>query len=113
MKILLDECLPLDFRHRFPMHEAHTVQWAGFKGMKNGELLRSAEIAGYDVLLTIDQGIPYQQGSGGRRLSIILLRCRTNQIEDLLPLTGAILQAMETIQPGQTIAIPPTEAPQN
>lgn len=54
MKILLDECLPLDFRHSFP--GAHTVQWAGLKGKKNGELLQAAEAAGYDVLLTVDQG---------------------------------------------------------
>lgn len=61
MKLLLDECLPLDFRHSFPSHEAHTAQWAGLKGAKNGELLRAAESAGYDVLLTVDQGIPFQK----------------------------------------------------
>jgi len=42
MRILLDECLPLDFRHSFPGHETHTVQGAGLKGKKNGELLRAA-----------------------------------------------------------------------
>ena len=47
MKVLLDECLPLGLRHHFPGHEAHTVQWAGFKGLLNGKLLRSAELAGY------------------------------------------------------------------
>jgi hypothetical protein len=57
VKILLDECSPLDFRHSFPNHDAHTVQWAGLKGKKNGELLRAAELAGYDVLLTVDQGL--------------------------------------------------------
>jgi predicted nuclease of predicted toxin-antitoxin system len=82
MKILLDECLPLDFRHSFPGHDAHTAQWAGLKGKKNGELLRAAEVAGYDVLLTVDQGIPHQQSSTGRKLSIILVRSRSNQIED-------------------------------
>ena len=41
MKILLDECLPIDFRHSFPNHEIHTAQWAGLKGKKNGELLRA------------------------------------------------------------------------
>jgi hypothetical protein len=45
MKILLDECLPLDFRHSFPEHEAHSAEWAGLKGKKNGELLREAELA--------------------------------------------------------------------
>ena len=106
MKILLDECLPLDFRHSFPNQNAQTAQWAGFKGKKNGELLLAAELAGYDVLLTVDQGLPHQQAPAGRKLAIMLLRSRTNQLEDLLPLVGAVLDALETIQPGQTIAIP-------
>jgi predicted nuclease of predicted toxin-antitoxin system len=49
VKILLDECLPLDFRHSFPQHEVHAAQWAGLKGKKNGELLRAAEDASYDA----------------------------------------------------------------
>ena len=109
MKILSDECLPLDFRHSFPTHDAHTVQWAGLKGKKNGELLRAAEVAGYDVLLTVEQGIPHQQSPAGRRLSIILVRSRTNQIADLLPLASAIILALETIQPGQVVAIPSSD----
>ena len=106
MKILLDECLPLDFRHKFPNHDAHTAQWAGFKGKKNGELLLAAEMAGYDVLLTVDQGIPDQQHSASRKLSIMLIRSRTNQIEDMLPLADAILKALTTITPGQIVPIP-------
>jgi predicted nuclease of predicted toxin-antitoxin system len=106
MKILLDECLPLDFRHSFPIHDAHTVQWAGLKGKQNGELLRAAEAAGYDVLLTTDHGIPHQQSLTGRSLSIIVVRSQTNQLEDLLPLVKAILEALESIDPGQTMVIP-------
>ncbi len=105
MKILLDECLPLDFRHSFPKHDAHTVQWAGLKGKKNGELLQAGEVAGYEVLLTVDQGIPQQQSPSSRKLSIILIRSRTNQIEDLLPLVDAILLALESIQPGEVISV--------
>jgi predicted nuclease of predicted toxin-antitoxin system len=74
MKILLDECLPLDFRHSFPNHDAHTGQWAGLKSKQNRELLPAAEAAGYDVLLTVDQGLPHQQSPFGRKLSIILIR---------------------------------------
>jgi hypothetical protein len=106
MKILLDECLPLDFRHSFPSDDAHTAQWAGLKGKKNGVLLRAAEVGGYDVLLTVDQGMPHQQFFADQRLLIILVRPRTNQLEDLLPLVSAILQALETIQPGQIVGIP-------
>lgn len=105
MRILLDECLPLDFRHSFPSHEAHTVQWAGFKGKKNGDLLFAAEAAGYEVLVTVDQGIPHQTDPAARTLSIILVRPRTNQIDDLKPLVPAILKVLETINPGQTITL--------
>jgi predicted nuclease of predicted toxin-antitoxin system len=105
VKILLDECLPVGLRHCLPEQEAYTVQWAGLKGKSNGELLRSAEAAGYDVLLTVDQGIP-QQHSGGVRLSILVIRSRTNQMEDLLPLIPAILRALSTLQPGQVQALP-------
>jgi predicted nuclease of predicted toxin-antitoxin system len=101
VKILLDECLPLDLRHHFPNHEAHTVQWAGLKGTKNGELLRAAESAGYDVFLTVDQGIPHQQPLAGRKLSILILSPNTNQIEDLLPFVSEILRALDTIRSGQ------------
>jgi predicted nuclease of predicted toxin-antitoxin system len=73
MKVLLDECLPLDFRHSLSGHEARTVVWAGLKGLKNGDLLRAAESAGYDVLVTVDQGIPHQQNLTGGRSSVIVL----------------------------------------
>ncbi len=105
MKVLLDECLPVDLRYSFPSHTAHTVEWAGFKGKKNGDLLRAAETAGYEVMLTVDQGMPRQTNPASRKLSIILIRSRTNQLEDLLPLVDSISQALEAIQPSQTIAI--------
>ena len=68
-----------------------------------------AELAGYDVLLTVDQGIPHQQYSAGRKLSIILVRSETNQIKDLLPFVDAILNALKTITPGQIVAVPSSD----
>ncbi len=105
MKILLDECLPIDFRHSFPQYQAHTAQWAGLKGKKNGDLLRAAESAGYDVLLTADQGIPDQQSLIAKRMAIVLIRAQTNRIEHLLPLVGAILRVLESIRAGQMIRV--------
>ena len=90
--MLLDECLPLDLRHAFPGNDVHTAQWAGLKSLKNGELLGAAESAGYDVLLTVDQGLAYQQNLAGRRNAIVSIRSRTNQIEDLLPIVGRIME---------------------
>jgi predicted nuclease of predicted toxin-antitoxin system len=101
MKILLDECLPVDFRHHLPDHEVHSAEWAGFKGLKNGELLRKVENAEYDVLLTTDRGIPYQQNLTRRRISIMVIQAPTNQLEDLLPVVGAVLSKLTEIGPGQ------------
>ena len=106
MKVLLDECLPLDFRHSFHDYEAHTAEWAGFKGKKNGELLRDAELAGYDVLVTVDQGVVYQQNLVGRKLSIVLIKAKTNQLEDLLPLYDVVSKAIDAIRPGQVVSVP-------
>ena len=105
MRVLLDECLPLDFRHDLRGHDARTAQWAGFKGKKNGELLQAAEAAGYEVLLTVDQGITHQVQLSGRAIAEIVLHSRTNQIQDLRPLVGAVLKALRSLQPGQVIAV--------
>lgn len=92
MRILLDECLPVDLRHNFPDHEVHTSEWAGLKGKQNGESI------------TVDSGVPRQR-SRASRLSIILLRSKTNQLEDLLPLVGRTAEALMSIQAGQTIIV--------
>ena len=101
MKILLDECLPVGFRHHLADHEVHTAEWAGFKSLKNGRLLQEAEGAGYDVFLTTDQGIPNQQNTAGRKISVLVIRSRTNQIEDLLTVLAVIQRELANIQPGQ------------
>jgi predicted nuclease of predicted toxin-antitoxin system len=101
MKVLLDECLPIDFRRHLSAHEVHTAEWAGFKSPKNGQLLQQAERAGYEVLLTVDQGVPNQHSLVERKISVLVIRARTNQMEDLLPVVEAILAALGEIQPGQ------------
>jgi hypothetical protein len=105
MKILLDECLPVDFRHHLPGHEVHTAQWAGFKSLKNGKLLEEAEASGYQVFLTVDRGVPHQQNLVQRRISVIVIGAPTNQMEDLLIAVEAILKALEKIQPGEVVSL--------
>jgi hypothetical protein len=61
MKILLDECVPQRLRNHFPGHECQSAQYAGFAGLENGDLLRAAEAAKFDVLLTVDRGFEYEQ----------------------------------------------------
>jgi alkanesulfonate monooxygenase SsuD/methylene tetrahydromethanopterin reductase-like flavin-dependent oxidoreductase (luciferase family) len=85
----------------FRRHEVHSAEWAGLKSRKNGELLRAAEAAGYDVLLTSDQGLPYQNNFTDRRISVLAIRAKTNQIEDLIPLVERILNVLKGLRPGE------------
>lgn len=85
MRILLDECLPQRLRDELPGHDVCTVYEAGWKGRKNGELLALA--AGqFDVFLTIDAGIEYQQNLEQLTVGVIALRARSNRVEHLRPL---------------------------
>jgi hypothetical protein len=67
MRILIDECIDERFRNSLPGHDCQTARYAGLAGLKNGDLLTAAETAKFDVLLTMHQGIEYQQNLTGRR----------------------------------------------
>jgi hypothetical protein len=100
MRVLLDECLPRRLKDDLPEHDVRTVPDAGWKGRKNGELLALA--AGhFDVFLTIDAGIEYQQNLGSLALGVIALKARSNRIEDLRPLMPRVRQLLDTIGPGR------------
>ena len=67
MKILLDECVPRKLKPHLSGHTCLTASEAGYSGRKNGILLRLAEEAGYDVLITIDRGMETQQNLRGAK----------------------------------------------
>jgi predicted nuclease of predicted toxin-antitoxin system len=87
MKVLIDECLPAGLKEAFG-HECQTVRRAGFGSKKNGELLALAERQ-WDVLLTSDRNIKYQQNMTGRSVSILILCAKSNRMKDLAPLLPA------------------------
>ena len=97
MKILLDECLPRDLRKHLIGHQCQTVPQAGLAGMANGELLTLAERSGWQVLLTMDQGMPYQQNLAGRTISLAIVHAKSNRLPDLLPCVPAILSALRSL----------------
>ena len=86
-------------------HDWETVQKAGFSSKKNGELLQLAEEAGFDVLLTVDDNLSHQQNFTGRRIALLVIRSRSNRIEDLAPRIPAVLAALHLIKPGQVIRV--------
>lgn len=105
MKTLLDECLPKNLRKHLAPRRCGIVAEAGFSGKSNGELLTLAESSGWQVLLTIDRGIPYQQNLTGQAISVVLILARSNRIADLLPRVPDVLRALRSIEPGQVVQI--------
>jgi predicted nuclease of predicted toxin-antitoxin system len=105
MKILLDECVPKDFCKTFSNYECHAARRAGFGSKTNGEMLAAAEMAGFDVLITVDRNIPHQQNFFGRKLSLIVLLTRSNDLSDLLPHAAACIRALRSIKAGQVVRI--------
>jgi len=108
MRILIDECLPAGLKEPLDAlgHECETVRRAGYGAKKNGELLSLME-GRWDVLLTNDRNIKYQQSMRGRNVSILILCAKSNRIKDLLPLMPACVRALLSILPGSIVEVGP------
>jgi hypothetical protein len=104
MKLLLDENMPLDFRYYLPEHEVRTVDYMAWKGKGNGELIALAS-DDFDALITLDQKIPYQQHLTEMDVAVIVMIADSDNIEALKPLAPQILDALNTIRPGDIVRI--------
>jgi len=106
MRVLIDECLPAGLKEPLAAlgHECETVRRAGYGAKKNGELLLLME-GQWDVLLTNDRNIKYQQNMDGRNVSILVLCAKSNRIKDLLPLMPACAQVLLSIAPGSVVEV--------
>ncbi len=101
MKVLLDECIPRKLKNSFSGHECQTVPEAGLAGQKNGQLLLLAERIGFEVLVTMDKGLQYQQNLLGRSIAVIIVRAQSNRLADLLHYVEACRSIISSIQPGE------------
>ena len=100
MKLLLDECVVRDLKSDLAGHEVSTVVEAGFGGLENGQLLRA--VAGkYDVLITVDRNLPFQQNIVSLQIAVLILTSTGITYADLKPLVPKILTQLSTTQPGQ------------
>ncbi len=104
MRILLDENLPRKLAAYLIGHECHTVVECGWSGKKNGDLLAQADSL-FDLLLTLDKSLPYQQNLNTKRIAVLIVRVHSNRIQDLLPVIPECLAVVESIQPGQVVRI--------
>ncbi|MEO7418231.1 MAG: hypothetical protein ABI163_14305 [Thermoanaerobaculia bacterium] len=83
-----------------------TVAEVGWAGIKNGKLLRLAE-AEFDILVTADQNLLYQQPVTTFQLGLAVLRTRTTKLEDLLPLVPALREVLDNLKAGQVCQVGP------
>jgi predicted nuclease of predicted toxin-antitoxin system len=98
MPVLLDEDLPHRLRFLLREQDVVTVRYAGWMGLKNGMLLRTAEEAGYQVFVTGDQKLAGQQNMNGRKLAVVVLTAQ--KMEDLRPHLQEIEDAIRLGAPG-------------
>ena len=101
MRILLDESLPHELQTELTGHEVRAVSGVGWSGLKNGELLaRSARE--FDVFLTADQNLQYQQNLDKLPISVVVLAAKSNRIRDLRPLIPQLLRSLASL-PARTL----------
>ena len=105
MKVLIDECLPRKLKRALAGHDCQTVPEAGLAGLKNGELLSRAEAMGFEVFITLDRGIEYQQRLEDRKLGVLLIRSKSSRLQELLPKVPEIQRALDRISPGQLVKL--------
>jgi PIN like domain len=104
MRVLLDECVPRALRYELPGHQVKTVAEAGWTGVKNGELL-PLSAQQFDVLLTVDTNLQYQQNLANAPIAVMVVHARTNDIADLQPLMVRVLESIGRAKRGAVIKI--------
>jgi predicted nuclease of predicted toxin-antitoxin system len=104
MKVLLDECVTRYLKRDFAGHDVLTVEEAGFKGLKNGRLLQAAS-GQYEVLVTVDQNLQYQQNLKTLVIAVIVLKAKRSTYPMLKPLMPQVLETLATIKPGEIIIL--------
>jgi hypothetical protein len=100
MRILLDECVPLRFSHELPDHEVHSVPEMGWASQENGALLALAS-GTFDVFVTTDQRLSYQQAVSNFAIAVVVLIARRNKLEFLRPLVPELRRVLAEIKPGE------------
>lgn len=105
MRVLLDEQLPRQLAPELTGHEVRTVQQQGWAGLTNGELLRRGAGEGFQLFVTADQSLEFQQNLARTELGVVVLVAASNALEDLLPLVPRLLDAIPRSQPGQVLRV--------
>ena len=100
MKLLLDECVDWRLSHDLIGHDVKTARHMGWTVIKNGELLTLAA-RDFDVFITVDRNLAFQQNLTDFPIAVIVLEARTNRLADLRALVPLLLRAPPSARPGK------------
>ena len=103
MQVLFDQGTPVPLRLYLPSHKVTTVFEKGWSRFKNGDLLRLAESEGFEVFVTTDQNLKYQQNLSARALAIVVLSTTSWPI--IQKQTGRVLNVIDTLAHGGYIEL--------
>jgi hypothetical protein len=104
VRVLLDECVDRRLARQFSNHVVKTVPEMGWATIRNGDLLALAEKE-FDVFVTVDRNLSFQQNLPRFRIAVLILRARTNRLADLLQLMPKILDAIPSSKAGEVVSI--------
>ena len=104
MRIFLDECVDWRLARDIVGHEVKTARQMGWTTIKNGELLALAA-ASFDVFVTVDRNLSFQQNLPAYSIAVLVLSARTNRLADLRPLVPKILASIDIAQSGTAVLI--------
>ena len=104
MRILIDECVDPRLKQLFTEHSAATVFERGWQSLDDGALLRAAQQE-FDVLLTIDRNLEFQQNVAGFKIGVVVARVPKNQIGYYETMRQGILEAIGRAGPGQVLHV--------
>ena len=104
MRILIDECVDPRVRLLFRDHEAVTVHDRGWDTLEDGPLLALAQKE-FDVLLTIDSGMEFQQNIPKFQIGLVVVHVPKNQLAHFMFVESELLVAVEKVRPGEVIHV--------
>jgi predicted nuclease of predicted toxin-antitoxin system len=104
VKILLDECIDRRLAREFVGYEMQTVPQMGWAGIKDGQLLVLAE-AEFDVFITVDRNLSFQQNLLRFDIAVIVLQAPSNRLADLKPLAPEVVAILATVVKGEATAV--------
>ena len=100
MNVLLDESVPRALGFALAGHFVRTAQSQGFSTLSNGKLMQAMLDKGFEVLITFDQNLPYQQNEQ-LPVAVIVLVAPNNRVETALAFAPQLLQTLATLEIGQ------------